>query len=622
MRRSGSGAVLFLLLARAVAAQDSDKHLEAWLGTLGAPKAVRGDGVFSGVVRGPGGKPLVGVEVIAHPGWSFLAPYPPNPTLEQELAWQARLTRWRTANGGRATTDAAGRFRIEGLARRTFNFGARKQGYIVEVVHGSASAAPDRTVDFFAIPSARLIFDVRLPDGSPAPSASIDVRGVHNFARTWNPAMPASDLRTGHYRIIAYRGQYRDQRSEPVLVQLKAGDAPRRVVLPLKEDPGLRGTIRFPAGFQPVHLAVSAIRFVGEQPPAPEKLFAGHTNRTPVSGRSRSLATPMTVPRYPVRAQVNFNDYSYRFSGLEPGRYLVGLTLDRKRAFVTAVAVVEEGGVTVQDLRLPPLEEQSALEIRIRGPYGGPVRQVFFNCESQPDRLFRLQPLGILDGVYLVRPPGADALKDAQGPLRIHAHSYQYGIVKRFWKRGERKLDIAFKTPATVEVVLKEPADPETLKLLRVEVRPRGHPGYRLEPFASAGIVPGGYRRSSIGDRSKLFGPYQPTPLEVVIGVASGGGIWPTHTYPVDPKPGFNRIVVELPKAHEVHIIGRKNANLVIELARDKTLRRQIRLDQHGQGHIKGLPAGSYFLVNLDSGNAWRIPFKLPREAILRTPRR
>ena len=97
---------------------------------------------------------------------------------------------------------------------------------------------------------------------------------------------------------------------------------------------------------------------------------------------------------------------------------------------------------------------------------------------------------------------------------------------------------------------------------------------------------------------------------------------WPVANRPIDPKPGFNRVEFEVPKLYELRILGSKHESVTIERIVDgpHPQRRAVRLDKHGQGHVKWLPAGDYFLRGRNRDGPWRRPLVLPGKTEVRTP--
>jgi len=270
--------------------------LEEALDAVPLPPVPKGNAVIEGHVRDGDGAPVAGADV-----WCW-------PTVERirdgDVVGRVRRLlvhrHWWSA-GTVAKTDAAGRYRLEGLARLRYELRARHPHYGLRGPRGPSTVTPDAQVDYVATPRVRLPIDVRMPDGTPAARATIETWGDRtNGHHGWRRGRRDLDLAPGTWRLRATLEGPPTYRSEAVTVEARHGEFPDPVTLRLRSTTGLFGEVRF--------------------------------DGTP-RGVARVALQRRTGDREPRRAQLDrgvqkvVSDGRYRCTVVEPGPYWAALCL-------------------------------------------------------------------------------------------------------------------------------------------------------------------------------------------------------------------------------------------------------------------------------------------------------
>ncbi|HEY7513515.1 MAG TPA: carboxypeptidase-like regulatory domain-containing protein, partial [Vicinamibacteria bacterium] len=287
---------------------------------LPSPTVERGRGSITGRVARADGTPVEGATVRAmrrredtrHERGT--GP-PPPPDIEEEVRKFVEQLQWRQRNQADAVTGADGRYVVTGLADGRYHMAAWREGFQLRPGEGGWEAAPGATVDFTAKPVVEVGFQVLLPDGGVPPEAPVRIRsGNRSSIHDWRREQPSIFVEPGSYACSAWTRDNLYQSPEVRLDLVEGAPAPPNVVLRLEGRAGITGTVTFAPDLPFENASVHALAFTGESAPHPNQLLN--------QGTRESLSHK---PRYGLL-------------DLAPGRYLVGVALERS---VVATRIVE-----------------------------------------------------------------------------------------------------------------------------------------------------------------------------------------------------------------------------------------------------------------------------------------
>jgi hypothetical protein len=395
----------------------------------------RGNGTISGRVLRPDGVAVAGVVIRATP---VAEPGHPDGGIEDEARRFARDLERRRAGIAEATTDGEGTYSIHGLGGGAYDVTGKLAGLRVAPVRKAAAVRAGATVDFTAEPVGKVSFDVRMPDGTEAPDATIRITAPRPAALSWTRDDPDLLLPTGALRCVAEHGDG-DYVSEEASLEVREGapDSPP-VRLQLREVTGIRGTLLFGRDFPFSWAAVGAVAFTADEPPD-----------------ASSLADRDWDEKH--RAWTGASDgFRYRLLDLPQGRYMVVVFVDQA---VVASRVVDVGpGVLACDFRIDAIDPSLYVVVRVLDPAGKPLPDVTFGTGYRTERqsssssgeTFPVRP----DGSYLIfhhAHSGAEG-----GTYSVRATSERYGTKKVEYKRDDTKeIVIRFDDPATVDLTIR-----------------------------------------------------------------------------------------------------------------------------------------------------------------------
>lgn len=327
-----------------------------------APRPERrvGEGVISGQVLDQDGTPLAGVEIRIGPESAPRLVVPDGATGLYERWIRGHL--WREANQRTTWTDADGQYRFEELVDRQWWVRARLEGWRFEVVNGHTwQRAIGDVIAFSARRVHRL--EVRVVDagGASLEKAVIQARRPNDESRQsmrlgWSARKPHVELMEGPWvlSLETRRQTLESHASNEVLVRMESDVSPPPVTLVARAVFGIDVQLRRPEGLLgPSNVDVQWLRLDEDEGVDLGRLYS--EGESTYVGREENRAV---------------------ISGLDPGRYLVGLAW-RGRALDHEVVVVEGEPVSVT-LTWPDIDRSSAIELRVQGPDGSPLPDLSF----------------------------------------------------------------------------------------------------------------------------------------------------------------------------------------------------------------------------------------------------
>lgn len=240
----------------------------------------------------------------------------------------------------------------------------------------------------------------------------------HNLRAVWRPERRRFRALPGRSTLSIYFGELLTRR--PLQLSLSAG-AVTKAVFALSDELRIFGRVSRAEDW-PLDLSF-VIRRVEAEAPSPLEL-----------GSSPD--------------QVCDDEGGFVFSGLAPGRYLIGYTTDGHCADVLTTVELGEAPLFL-DLELPPMPAEQGLDITVLSPAGGP-------CEDARLRIYT--PSGSSSG-FLVKKgrrfylpcPRLGTLVGA----RIEATHPDYGTARFEEPRGGEPLTVRMPAPASLTVSLK-----------------------------------------------------------------------------------------------------------------------------------------------------------------------
>jgi hypothetical protein len=394
---------------------------------------------------------------------------PSEPSLKRSLQSAAESYAASRARSFEATTNSAGKFRLEGLADGRYTLTAHGDGYWITKTSGAAGSYYVRTgeeVEFLAKPIVEIPISVRLAGGAEVQAAiircsdrdltededwseSLFGRGENEFS--WSPAAPTLRLPAGtvHLKAFARPGTSgplgdtdgADFRSPSLKVELAAGSTPPPVVLELEGRSGIRGRLNYHTD----HLQ-------GMSPSV-------HLMPIPIGGALDLIELADSDPS----VHLFRNNDEFSFLDLEPGRYAVGVTRDWG-APVEAHQILDVGvGVTTCDLELPPIDPKEFLMVTVLRPDGELANNVRFGFTHRSGGGSSSRsggsPPRTKDGIYVYNIPGNAREAYYESPseedsFSLKLRSESYGDIEVSLTPGQSEVSVTLLDEATLIVVL------------------------------------------------------------------------------------------------------------------------------------------------------------------------
>ena len=227
------------------------------------------------------------------------------------LTWEASRRPGAPAEEqARATSDARGKFRIDGLAPGRYRASAQAAGYARAAARIDAQTSKDVVLELS--PSSFIEGHVVAADGTPAASAEVSASGGEE-------AVTAAASETGSFSLevsprswslTARRGGEAGRAAAPVVVA--AGATARGVQIQLGAASGLSGLVVAAADQQPVAGAQIAVSPYGE---------SGDSGRAASDGSGAFAVTGLAPGSYDVEVSADgFTDQARRGVTVQPGQ--------------------------------------------------------------------------------------------------------------------------------------------------------------------------------------------------------------------------------------------------------------------------------------------------------------
>jgi hypothetical protein len=545
-------------------------------------------------VKKEDGSPLPGVEVTCYPQRDpqprpALRPGEKPPEREPvDLAVEAAVWhRWTQAAKRRATTDAAGEFRIEGIADRKHQVNAYLPGWQIQPKdwRETSQARPGMDLNLVAKASVEVRVEISCPDGPLPENLQIRQEGPQGRGGFgFNAENPVIRIEPGTHELTAIGGDAEEYRSDPQTVVVPDGSVGVTVVFVLRGRPGIRGKVLFPPG---------------EEWDQPQVLLQRLGKDEKASAAGLRASSREATRRYRSVGE------GYAFSDLAPGRYGVGVARGHEGPVVVFEEVeVGEGPVT-RDLRVPPADPSEFVVVRVLKPDGAAVTD-FTATTGFKGKGFSSSGGGIsvrrADGSRLVFHHAQTAPDDPDGMFSITVDAKSLGGATVEYRKGER---------SEWTVRLEEPG--------RVEARVTGHRGTPYEDRLQFVLAPP-------GGTARHFGMRHGAPrvdasgLQVIPGIQPGeyslqllleGGqrmANPIARLPVSVRSGRNEFTVPLPELHEVAITGA--GPQVHVLRQGEGAERLVIFVQSsgGNARVDGLLEGEYEVQSGEKRQKFRVP--------------
>lgn len=502
------------------------------LAALPAAESPRGGGVITGRVVTPEGQPVPGARIAAERVRTDSVPDPQaadraRPMLEERLRRAIEGLQQAEADRREAVTDTEGRFRVEGLLDSNYEATASAGGYRIEPAGNGTMVRPGDRIDFIGRRVVPIDVTVLLPDGTPAPMATVRFkRGLEDSARIWRPEHPRLECEPGRWIITAV-ADADTKPGTPIEAELSLGDPNPPLVLRLEEQGGMRLSVVFPPAF-PFRAVVAATQVIDPTRPPP---------------------LPIDVLNVPLVSSGLEKEESWEPTWtLAPGAYfLVVGTEDRSEVLATTTVDVGTRLVPVE-ITLPEALATRAFRIKVLGPDGLPRLDASVSGEWLPySRNQRPNDNGI---VTLPRPSGEiDASADPRTWLNVYVpHLGEKRILVDALTAAD--LTVAFAEAALLEVTIEGAGVPSNPFETRVELRPEPLSG-GVEHQSPMDVIVDRHGRA-------VLGPLQPCPSEIVVGVrqtpVSIGKTVIRESRVL--TPGTNKVSLALPARHTVTVIA------------------------------------------------------------------
>ncbi len=470
-----------------------------------------GDRIIRGSVRTADGRPLSGVTVRAIPDapwdlWDRDGPPPEGDPLKAEVEAEVRHLLLERNSTRETVSDQSGAFLFTGISDVKHSIRGYKPGFEVRKEKRDRVRAGEE-IRLIAHPVVELEVRVLGPDGKPPERATVKIFGTGRFVemnRDWRPGRPRIDLDPGPIRIRASGGTRSALVSEEVERMLEVGVRPEPVVLKLREQTGIRGTLSFPpAGddYSSRH-RILALRVREGAVIDPSRLLREHHHE----GR---------LHRYSPRGGTG----DFIMIDLPPGTYLVGVAAGYDAVPDSKIVRLTSGMETV-DLAIPLPGAGETTMVRVLGPDGRPVRENSSgNLQARhvaDDGTITTgsRPSHLGNGVWRVPNPSVPIGKEAGGRFLLLVSSTAYGsMTVEYEPRASGEVEVRWQAPATLDVTLPDYPGSSYEGVARIRLEPAIQRERRWRPALEKRPDPHG--RAS-------FGPLAPGEWIVSLGVSSG----------------------------------------------------------------------------------------------------
>ncbi len=387
-------------------------RLSAAIDPLPAPSLGSSSMIEGIAIDHPSGTPVAGIRISIYPVSYEIAGHEDARTNLQ----RGDMTRYivdRVAehcffNQGKreVVTDASGQFRFDGLPWSRYRIDATDPSDAGEVQilveeNKSTLVYPGSEVRIQRIPTYQVAFDVRLPDGSSPPSATITGSGKD---LEWTPKRRVFRVPGGNRR---YRIQEDEQTLASKSVTIDSDRLELPIVLNIVQQNGIDLTVEIPSEENNTQFH-SWCAMVPPGLPTDDAWILRHGQlRGLSSGRGRVLKPGEVLPA---------NTTTKRISPLPPGEYLfaIGRTSDRveQSAFVT----VPDRGFVELSLAFAPIEIESVIEVWVYAPDGSLVENASLSLQVQSE--FQRNSV---DCTTVKRPDGSYWLHPSQSVFDVLA---------------------------------------------------------------------------------------------------------------------------------------------------------------------------------------------------------
>lgn len=529
----------------AAAPVDPTSSVRAALAALPAPPQERGTGIITGQIKNDDGEPLAGVLVRATPHRSVLPDSRPDPTDSLEkvvLDFAAHTRRVRSATGS-STTDVDGNYQIDELLDSSvYDIRAELEGWSFKAGRGgSTRRSPGDHIEFTGRQVVKVPVEVTFADGRVPLRAQVraqpdEAAGTAVRARLdWNPERKELELRPGTYKVTARESNAKEFVAEEIEVVIELGVQPEPLALVLEEQPGIRGSIRFPASVAPDTVIVRLVATESGGLASHEELLDGKK-----STRARA-----------------YSGYQYRFVPLDPGTYTLGVQHGRSGPILTSANVVVGDAMTPFDLVVPALDPGDYLTVRVRRPDGSPLRDfstsISYELADGTTNRSSTATIKQDDGsrMLLIVPPKKGGLESVVAAT-VRIRSKEYGNLTAPWTPGSTsRLDLAFEEPARLRVSVAGFVGSGLEDRLTLRVTSSAQQDRHSYEWSSRSW--GGKKIDDAG--TQKFGPFEPGEHTIVLnGKSTSGRSRTLATEVVYLNSGHNEATISIPPVYTLHV--------------------------------------------------------------------
>lgn len=585
--------------------------LSKLIAELPRPEAVTGDGVITGTVKLPDGRPLEGVLIRASYRPKRIPSLeqrhkkgrgvPKDPSLEEQLMNMAKNLQSQRLSRKEACTDREGKFTLSGLADGRYTLTAYLSGYIFSTQRGRSyyNLEPGSTAEYIAKAVITLPVNVVLPDGSSPEKATIECiepqgnGGSRHHSERWFRNDPVIQLIPGRYTMKAASNEEDEYISETQLVTLKAGDTPAPLTFQLNGRLGIKGKVVFE----------------GEK--GLEQVYVGVVNvpqgTNPDLSRLKQPDKQDTVSHY--------NDYAYHFKDLAPGTYLLGARASYRGKVLVAHRVEVVDRMVAQDLAVPPADPRDYVVVWVLGPDGEKLQDVSITAGYRSENGSRSGSRRFIkkeDGSHWVlhNEPDEDSDVDWDAiTYTLSIRSRQFGRRDVTYQRQDHsEVTVQFDKPAFLNVQVANYAGSGQEGKVSLALKNTSQDGNNQSRRFDSG---GGMHGSGLDAQGRqILGPTEPGEYELALYVRNR-----QHSNMLVDKvalslgPGDNSATVVLPPLYTLVVLvpePPKNAQIQLRPSpqREGFWGGHSKVGKEGRCEFPQLPAGDYLLRMYGSGSS------------------
>lgn len=393
--------------------------LKAALRTIPPYPRRTGDGTITGTITDGAGNPIAGVRVTAQAMrgngndymirvwdygqrelWDGLA---------EDVTKLVRLRSYHFNEAFTSTTNGDGFYRIGGLSRENTYLTASLDGYRFEALNGQTYHRPDAVVDWVGHRAYPVLVKVVQPDGGEPPAGRVEVIDLSTYGPV--PVASYSEGREWSFGlnpgVYSFRVNYHSLQTatESRIVSIRPSESVQEVELKYNLGDALVVNIdRALLGYQ---------------------ALAVHCGPDDLPREAEAVLDSLHPPER--KTQNVYSDMPATFTGLVPGRYVVGVQLSGR--WIGTMRIDYAGGRFETELRIESPPERECITCKVTTPGRRTLLNPKFSIKPEGGESFGLIAWPAGNQTYLLQLPPPNDL-DRRQPGVLHLADQRFGTTQ------------------------------------------------------------------------------------------------------------------------------------------------------------------------------------------------